>query len=133
MLERGAQPCLRLRPEAAHACDAALTDRLAEFRRSPRSERAPELDRALRPQPEEAAQPDELRLDLALELPRVRDRARLDELPQPGFDPWSDSSELAHAAAAHELRDGRLQRPDQLGSAAIGAHRVVAGAGEIEQ
>ena len=43
------------------------------------------------------------------------------------------AAELARAAGADELGDRRRRRTDQLGRTAVGAGRVVAAAGEVEQ
>ena len=132
-LERGTELRLGLRPEAAHAAHPSLADRVAQLRCGSHAQRTPELDCTLRSEPEEAAEADQLRLDLAFELARVRDVAGLDELPQARLDSRPDPAELAHAAGAHELGHRSVERTDQVGRAAVRAHRVVPGAGEFEQ
>ena len=94
----------------------------------------PELPHALRRETEEPRDADELRQRLPLELPQLRDLARLDELAQlrvsmPGPMPASSCAR----PGAHERGDVGRRRADQLGRLPVGAHGVVAGAGEVEQ
>ena len=88
---------------------------------------------SLRAEPDEAAEADELRLHLALELVELGDRPGLDELAEASGDPWPDPAELLHAAGADELVDRRLRLADRLGCPAVGARGVGAGARKVEQ
>ena len=124
---------LGLRADSGNLAEAAGLRRRAELVHGAHAERAADLDEALRPDPEEPAEPDQLRLDLALELVQLRDRPRLDELLQPRLDARPDAAELTRAALANELRDGRGSRTDQLRRPAVRTGRVVAAAGEVEQ
>jgi hypothetical protein len=63
---------------------------LAEVRGGPDAERPRDPHRPLGTQPEEAAEADEIRGELALELGELRDRARLDQLAQLGLDARAD-------------------------------------------
>src|SRR5439155_19397419 len=112
-LERGTELRLGLRPEAAHAAHPSLADRLAQLRCGSHAQRTPELDCTLRPEPEKAAEADQLRLDLAFELARVRDLAGLDELPQARLDSRPDPAELAHPARAPHPGHPSPDRADQ--------------------
>ena len=122
-----------LRADARHVLEALARDRLAQLLGRARAEGAADRDGTLRRKAEEAPETDELRLDLSLELPRVRDLSRLDELAQAGFEPRPDPAELAHAPVSHELGDGCGQRPDHVGGAPIRADDVVRRACEVEQ
>ncbi len=81
---------LGLRPDAGHVGEPAGRDGLPKALDRPHVERTPDLRHALRPQPEEPSQPDELRSDLLLELLQLVQGAGLDELPQPQLDPRPD-------------------------------------------
>ena len=67
-------------------------------RRASGPERLRDVDRAPRAEPEIAAEADERRGELALELGQLLDRAGLDELAQPRLDPGADPAQLAHRA-----------------------------------
>src|SRR5207247_1306002 len=69
------------RADPGHVTQPPVRCRRPKLRRGTDPERAPDLDGALRREPEETAEPDELRVDLALELVELRDRAGLHELP----------------------------------------------------
>ena len=97
------------------------------------AERLPDLDHPLRPDAEEATEPDELGLHLAFELVELRDAAGLDELAQARRDPRADPSQLLDAPGGDELGDRRLRLADRLRRSPIRARRVEARAGEIEQ
>ncbi len=131
--ERLEQPRLGLRPDTRHGPQPARGRSLAELVGGAHAERPRELDRALRPQAEIAAEPDEVRRELALELRQLGDVARLDELPQPGLDPRPDPAQLTRPPGPHQLRDGHRRAADRLGGAAIRAHRVRVAVGELEQ
>ena len=49
-------------------------------------------------EPEVAAERDELRVEVALELLELRDRAGLDELDEAPLDPGADAAQLAGAS-----------------------------------
>ena len=95
--ERFEEPRLGLRSDAADRLQAPRGRRLAQLVGCPDVERLRDLDRALRAEPEVAAEADERRSELALELGQLRDRARLDELAQARLDPGPDPAQLAHA------------------------------------
>ena len=93
----------------------------------------PERAHPLGREPEQRSDADELRERLLLQLAQLRELAGLDELPQACFDPGADPGELADAARAHERVHVGGSRPDQLGRAAVRAHRVVARPVQVEQ
>ena len=132
-LERRHDPALGLRPDPGHAPEPPRRDRVPELGGRRHAQRAPDLDRPLRREPEEPPEPDELRRRLALELPQLRDLARLDQLDEARFDPRPDPAELAYPSRPHERLDRSLRRPDELSRAAICPRRVEARAGEVEQ
>src|SRR6516162_2073202 len=113
-LERLAQLRGALRPHPGDVLDPSALDRLAQLRRRSRTERAPGRDGLLRRQTEVAPEPDESRLDLALQLARVRDLAGLDELAQPRLQARPDPAQVANLPAAHEVDNRRRQCADQL-------------------
>ena len=113
--ERLEQPRLGLRPDAGHGAQPPGRGRLAQLLGGADAERPGDLHRAPRGQPEVAAEPDEVRRELALELRQLRDLARLDELAQPRLDPRPDPAQLAHPARAHELGDRDGRAADRLG------------------
>ena len=103
-------------------------------RRGPHVERAGELQRALRAQPEVAAEADEVRRELALELGQLGDRARLDELAQPAprcSRPMP--AQLPDPPGAHEVGDGGRRAADGLRRPPVGARAVRVRLGELEQ
>ena len=93
----------------------------------------PELAHPLRGEPEQARDADELRQRLRFELPQLCQLARLDELPQPRLDPRADTGELADSPGADERCDVCRRGTDQIGGTTVGAHRVTARSGEVEQ
>ena len=97
-------------PDARHGPQPARRAAVAELVRGRDAERAADLDHPLRRDPEEAAEPDELGLHLALELVELRDLAGLDELAQPPRDARADPAQLLDAAGRDELRDRRRRR-----------------------
>src|SRR5581483_1036159 len=105
-----------------HLAQATGRGRLAELGRRPYSERARDLHRLAGADPEVAAEPDEVRLHLALELLELRDLPGLDELLQAALDPPADPAQLAHAA-----------RADQVGRAPVRTRRVGIRARQLEQ
>src|SRR5215218_1965938 len=131
--ERGAQLRLRLRADAAHRREPTRRDRFAKLARRPRADRATKLDRPLRPEAEVAAEADQLRLHLALQLARAGDLTARDELLQHGRDSRSDPAERLDLALPEQVGDRCRERSDQLGRAAIGADGVVAGARQVQQ
>ncbi len=107
--------------------------RLAKFVRGRDAERAPDLHHPLRTHSQEAAEPDQLGLNLALELVELGDATCLDELLQAAGDAGADPPQLLHAAGGDELRDRRLGLANRLRGPAICARRVVARSGKVEQ
>ncbi len=132
-LERGADLRLRRRADARHLAQPSRRRGLAQLLGVADAERAAELDHALRRQPDEPAEADQLRPHLALQLVELRDPPRLDELAQPRLDRRPDPAQLPDAPGPDELGDRRRRRPDQLGRPPVRAHAVEARAGEIEQ
>ena len=123
----------RLRPDPRHGPQPPGRRRLAQLVGRADAERPRDLDRALRAQPEVAAEADEVGRELALELRQLGDLAGLDELAQPRLDPRADPAQLAHPPGPHELGDGDRRGADRLGGAAVGAGRVGVRVGEVEQ
>ena len=113
----------RSRPDAAAA---------RELVGGAHAERARQLDRALGAQAEVAAEADEVRRQLALDLSELLDLARLHQLAQPRLDPLADPAQLADPATAHEVLDWERGTPDRLGGAAVGADRVRVRLDELE-
>jgi hypothetical protein len=122
-----------LRPDSGDGCQPAVARSLAKLLGSRDAERAADLDHALRSHAEEASEPDQLGLHLALELVELGDAARLDELAQSSRDPRADPAQLLDAAGRDELGDRRLRLADRLGRAAVRARRVVAAARQVKQ
>ena len=131
--ERFEQARLRARPDAARGLQAAGERRVAELARRPHVERTGDLQRPLRGQSEVAAEPDEVRRELALELGQLGDRARLDELAQLRLDARPDPAQLPDPPRAHEVRDRRRRAPDRLGGAPVRAGAVRVRLGELQQ
>jgi len=131
--ERVAELRRGLRADAGNVLESTGRHGLPELGRRPRAERSAKIDGTLRRQPEKAAEADELGLDLLLELTRMCDLSRLDELAQPRFEPGSDAAELANPAVADELGHRRRQRTDELRRAAVRAHGVVRRTAQVEQ
>ena len=131
--ERLEQLRLGLRPDARDGPQPARGRRLAKLVGGADAERPRELDRALRAEPEVAAEADEIGRELALELRQLGDLARLDELAQPRLDPRADPAQLARPPGPHELGDRERRAADRLGGAAVGAGRVRVRLGELEQ
>ncbi len=95
-------PGSRLRADPRHAVEPARRGGVAQLRERPDPERVPELAHALRGEPEQPADADELREHLVLQLAQLGQVAGLDELTQAGLDPGADSGELAHSARAYQ-------------------------------
>jgi hypothetical protein len=131
--ERGHEPRLGLRADAGDVGQAARGGGLAQLVGRAHLERAGDLQRPPRGQAEVAAEPDQLRRQLALELGELRDPAGLDELAKPPFDATSDPAQLAHPPGAHEGGDVDPRVADRLRGAAVGAGRVRVRLGELEQ
>ena len=89
-------------PGASRSLPASAAARSSATVRMPSAGRA---DEPLRAEAEVAAERDELRLDLALELRELCDPPRLDELAQARLDARADAAQLAHPA-----RCGRAPR-----------------------
>jgi hypothetical protein len=106
--ERVEQPRLALGPDPRHAPQPPGRRRLAQLAGRPHAERPRDLERAPRPEPEVAAEADELGRELALELREPGDLAGLHELPQPARDPRADPAQLAHPPGPHQPGDNEL-------------------------
>ena len=131
--QRGQQLRLRLRPDSRDALQPSRGSGLAELVHRPHSERAPDLDRPLRPEAEQPPEADQLRRDLALQLVELCDPPRLDQLLQPRLDPRPDPAQLAHAPRPDEIGDRRLRLADHLGRAPVRPRRVGVRARELEE
>ena len=132
--ERLEQPRLASSARSPARCrsrPAAAASRSSSAVRTP-SARAISTER-FAPEPEVAAEADELGRELALELRQLGDLARLDELAQPRLDPRADPAQLAHPPGPHQLGDRHRRAADRLGGAAVGARRVRVRVGELEQ
>ena len=83
--ERLPEPCLRLRPDPGDGAETAVADGSAKLlgRRDP--ERLRDLDRPLRREAEQAADPDDLRRNGALQFLQLGDLPGLDELKGAGL------------------------------------------------
>ena len=103
-IERLQEPRLGLRPDARHGPQPACGRRLAELVGGADPERPSELHRALRAEPEVAAEADEIRGHLALELRQLGDLAGLDELARrasiPAPTPRSSRARPARTSSA---------------------------------
>jgi hypothetical protein len=104
--QRLPEPRLGLRPHPEHFAQAPGRDGLAELVGGAHAERPRGLDRPLRPESEVAAQADQVRRHLALELGELGDPARLDELAEPAIDARSDPAQLPRPPVADELGHG---------------------------
>ena len=131
--QRGQDLRLDLRPDPGHGPQPPGRGRLAELLRGADAERPRDLDRALRGQPQVAAEPDQAGRQLALELGELRDLAGLQQLLEPPLDPGADPAQLLHATLAHERVDRRRGAADQLRGAPVRADRVGIGLRELEQ
>jgi hypothetical protein len=131
--ERVEQLGLALGPDPRHRPQLPRRRRLAQLAGRPDAERPRDLERAGGPEPEVAAQADELGRELALELGELADLARLHELPQPALDPRSDPAQPAHLSGPHQPGDGNRRAADRLGRPAIGARLVRVRVGQVEQ
>ena len=131
--ERFEQPRLGLRPDAARGPQAAGERRVAKLARGPHVERAGELERPLRAQPEVAA---EARRGPA----RARARARRARRSRPSRRARAASprcSTRSRAARrtrpdAHQVRDRHRRAADRLGGAPVRARAVGVRLGELE-
>ena len=68
-------------------------------------------------QPEIAAEPDQVRHELALELGELGDLSRGQELAQSGVDPGADATKLATSTGGDELGDRRRAATDRVSAA----------------
>ena len=106
-------PALGRGSNARHALQRALAGDPAEVLRGLGAEGGCDVQHPLRRDPEQAAEPDELRSNPASELVKLGDRAGLRELPQSRGDPRADSPQLAHATLADEHHDRRSRLADR--------------------
>ena len=121
------------RADPGHVVQPARERGCAELVRRAHVERGADLEHALRAEPDQPAEADQLRPQLALQLVELRDPAGLDELLEPRRDARPDPAQLAHAAGADEVVDGHGRRPHRLGRPAVGPRGVEPGAREVEQ
>src|SRR5581483_1599256 len=129
------RPDLRLgrRPDPGSLAQAARRGGLAQLGGGADAEGAPELDHSLRPEPDQAAQPDQLRLHLALELVDLRDAPGLDELAQPRLDRRADPPQLADTSGTDQVGDRGGRRAHELRRTSIRTDAVMPRAREVEQ
>ena len=130
--EPGEELRLGLRPDPGHRAEPSLGRGRAKLVYRPHSQGGCDGDHPFRPDAEQPAEGDELRLDSALELFELRDPARCHEFMQPTRDPRADPLQPGNATIDDELRDRRPRLTDGLGSPPIGACRVEAGARKLE-
>ena len=123
---------LGLGADARHVAQAAGRGRLPQLASGADVERAGDVDRALGAQPEVAAEADEVRHKVALELGELRDLSRRHELAQAGLDPGADPPQLATATGGDELGDRHPAVADALGCPPVGADRVRIGVAELQ-
>ncbi|HET7044551.1 MAG TPA: hypothetical protein VFI37_06855, partial [Gaiellaceae bacterium] len=113
--ERPPKLRLRRRADPRHPLQVAAGDRGAQLGGRLDVECPRQLDRACRREAEQAAEADDLRQHLPLELAQLGDLARLDQLAQPCLDRRADPAQLADTPRADELRHRRCREADQLG------------------
>ena len=123
----------RLRADPRHGREPFLRRGRPQLRQRPDPERVPELAHPLRRDAEQRGDADQLRQRLRLQLVQLCDAPGLDQLAQPRLDSRADAGQLARPPGAHERGHVGGRRADQVGRATVGAHRVVAGAVEVEQ
>jgi hypothetical protein len=123
----------RLRPDPRHAAEPSFRGGLAQLgqRRDPEcmAERAHSLGRDA----EQRRDADKLRQRLCLQLVELGEPAGRDELAQTRLDSGPDPGQLLSPSLAHEGCHVGRRRADQIGRAAVRAHRVVARAVQVEQ
>ena len=83
-------------------------------------------------EPEVAAQADQVRDEIALELGQLGDLPGAHQLAQPGVDPGPDPPQLTAATGGDELGDAKRRVANRLRGAAVGAQRVRVGVTELE-
>ena len=126
-------PPLRLRPDSRNRRQSSSARRLAKLVGGRHTERAADLHHSFRSDPEEAPEPDELRLHLAFELFELRDVSGLDKLAKARGDAGADAAQLLNPSRGDELGDRRLRLADCLRGSPIRSRRVVAGARQVEE
>ena len=131
--QRRKQLPLRLRPDPGHLAEPSLAGGVAQLLEGAHAEHPADLEHPLDRDAEEAAEPGQLRRDLALELPQFRDLAGLDELTQPPVDAGPDAAQLSRPPLADELGDRRGRPSDQLGGTPVRARGVRPRARKLEQ
>jgi hypothetical protein len=127
------QLCLGLRPDPGHVAESPRLGSGPQLARRAHVEGTRDLQRALRREPEEAAEADDVGRQLALELFDLGDLARLDELLQTRLDAGTDASELAHAPLADELGHRRFRLANERGGATVCPSRERIGARQLDQ
>src|SRR5581483_10076301 len=123
---------LRLRSDARHRAQPAGGRRLAKLLGGPSIERPRQLQRALGPEPEVAAETDEVGGELALELRQLGDLPRLDQLAELSLDAATDSAQLARPPRTHQVGHRHPRAADRLRRAAVGAHAVRVRVAQVE-
>ena len=130
--QRRHQLRLGLRADAGHVAQTAGSGRLPQLACGADLEGAGDVDDALGTQPEVAAQTDEVRHEVALELGELRDLSGGDELAQAGLDPGTDASKLATPTRGDELGDRHRAVANGLGRPPVGADRVRIGVAQFQ-
>ena len=126
-------PSLGLHADSRNLAQPSGGDRLPELFEVADPERPCDLEHPLRCDTQQATEADELDAHVLLELSKLGDIARLDQLLQPAGDPRPDAPELLYDAFPDELLHGHRRRADGLRGAAVRARRVAVGAHELEE
>ncbi len=124
---------LDLRPDPGDIAQLAGRGRLAQLVCRADVQRPRNLHRALRAQPEVAAESDQIGRQLALELLQLGDLPGLDELREARLDTGADRAQFAGAPGPHQVGDGHRGATDRLGRAPVRAGRVAVCLRQLEQ
>src|SRR5262245_19458906 len=95
------------RPDSTNVRQTPLPDSGAKVRDGSQIERAGDREHAIRREPDQPPEADQLRVELPLEITQLCDLTGLDELAQTRLDPLADSSEPPDLPRAHESHDRR--------------------------
>ena len=127
------QPPLGLRTDAGDVLKPSRCRCIAQLLGRAHAKRLRQADHPLCAETEVAAKTDEIRRELTLERCQLADLTRLDKFPQLGLDSRSNPAQLSRPTRPDEFSDWRGHRPDHLGGATIGAHRIRIRVTELEQ
>ena len=132
--ERGQDPSLGLRPDAAHLAQPARRSSLAELGGGVDARaRGRSRWRARRVEPDHPAERGQLQRDRLPQLAQLGELPGLDELAQPPLDSRPDSPQLTHAPGADELGDRTRRAAHELGRPTVRPPLVVLRPGQLEQ